>query len=69
SVADLRTALAQARASARTTVVHIEVDPFAGGPSSEAWWDVPVAEVAALDTTRAARASYQQGRQAQRRFL
>ncbi|MGH3341691.1 MAG: 3D-(3,5/4)-trihydroxycyclohexane-1,2-dione acylhydrolase (decyclizing) [Carbonactinosporaceae bacterium] len=69
SVADLRTALARARASDRTTVVHIEVDPFAGGPSSEAWWDVPVAEVATLDTTRAARASYQQGRQAQRRFL
>jgi 3D-(3,5/4)-trihydroxycyclohexane-1,2-dione acylhydrolase (decyclizing) len=37
--------------------VYIETDPLPGAPSSDAWWDVPVAEVAALDGTRDARAS------------
>ena len=32
-----------------TTVVHVETDPLVAAPSSEAWWDVPVAEVAELD--------------------
>ena len=37
--------------------------------SSEAWWDVPVAEVSALDSTRAARAGYEQDKQLQRPYL
>ena len=35
--------------------MHIETDPLAPVPSSESWWDVPVAEVAALDSTDARR--------------
>jgi 3D-(3,5/4)-trihydroxycyclohexane-1,2-dione acylhydrolase (decyclizing) len=64
-----RKALRQAIASPRTTVVHVETDPLAGTPDSAAWWDVPVAEVSALDSTRQARARYEDDKKAQRRYL
>ena len=38
-------------------------------PDSEAWWDVPVAEVAELDSTRRARAAYDKAKPAQRPFV
>jgi 3D-(3,5/4)-trihydroxycyclohexane-1,2-dione acylhydrolase (decyclizing) len=69
TVDELRCALVDARASDRTTLVHVEVDPLAPTPESGAWWDVPVAEVAALDTTRAARNGYEQAKRAQRTYL
>jgi 3D-(3,5/4)-trihydroxycyclohexane-1,2-dione acylhydrolase (decyclizing) len=69
TIEDFRTALAKARASDRTTVVEIETDPLAPVPSSESWWDVPVAETSALDSTRAARAAYEEGKTAQRGYL
>jgi 3D-(3,5/4)-trihydroxycyclohexane-1,2-dione acylhydrolase (decyclizing) len=62
-------ALAKARASDRTTLVHIETDPLLPAPSSQAWWDVPVAEVADLASTRDARIAYDQARQRQRPYL
>ncbi|WP_141585631.1 3D-(3,5/4)-trihydroxycyclohexane-1,2-dione acylhydrolase (decyclizing) [Actinomadura sp. WMMA1423] len=64
-----RKALRQAIASPRTTVVHVETDPLAPAPDSEAWWDVPVAEVSALEQTRQARARYEDDKKAQRRYL
>ncbi|NYE14613.1 3D-(3,5/4)-trihydroxycyclohexane-1,2-dione acylhydrolase (decyclizing) [Actinomadura citrea] len=64
-----RKALRQAIASPRTTVVHVETDPLAAGPGSEAWWDVPVAEVSELDDTRRARAHYDDSKKTQRRYL
>ncbi|MBB6395461.1 3D-(3,5/4)-trihydroxycyclohexane-1,2-dione acylhydrolase (decyclizing) [Actinomadura coerulea] len=64
-----RKALRQAIASPRTTVVHVETDPLAAGPGSEAWWDVPVAEVSELDDTRRARAHYDDSKKSQRRYL
>ena len=42
-----------------TTVVHVQTDPLVAAPDSDAWWDVPVAAVAELDCTRAARAAYE----------
>jgi 3D-(3,5/4)-trihydroxycyclohexane-1,2-dione acylhydrolase (decyclizing) len=69
TVDELRAALAKAKASDRTTVVHIESDPLVDAPSSEAWWDVPVAEVSALGTTRAARETYEQNKRAQQHYL
>ncbi|MGW3773990.1 thiamine pyrophosphate-dependent enzyme, partial [Actinomadura verrucosospora] len=69
TTADLRDALQQARKSPRTTVVHIETDPLADTPDSEAWWDVPVAEVSALDSTREARARYERDRRTRRHHL
>jgi len=69
TVDELRSALAKAKASDRTTVVHIETDPLIDAPSSDAWWDVPVAEVSALDTTQAAREMYEQNKRAQQNYL
>jgi 3D-(3,5/4)-trihydroxycyclohexane-1,2-dione acylhydrolase (decyclizing) len=50
-------------------MVHIETDPLVSGPSSESWWDVPVSEVAQLDSTIQARKSYETGKQQQRLYL
>jgi 3D-(3,5/4)-trihydroxycyclohexane-1,2-dione acylhydrolase (decyclizing) len=69
TVAEFRDALKRSRAADRTTVIHIEADPLAPVPSSAAWWDVPVSEVSALDSTRAARTVYEQAKRGQRRYL
>ncbi|HEX7744477.1 MAG TPA: 3D-(3,5/4)-trihydroxycyclohexane-1,2-dione acylhydrolase (decyclizing) [Micromonosporaceae bacterium] len=69
TIDELRVALAKARRSTRTTVVHVETDPLVGAPSSQAWWDVPVAEVAATDGTPEARAAYETAKRTQRRYL
>jgi 3D-(3,5/4)-trihydroxycyclohexane-1,2-dione acylhydrolase (decyclizing) len=49
--------------------VHIETDPLAPVPSSESWWDVPVAEVSALASTQEARAAYTAAKTSQRLYL
>jgi 3D-(3,5/4)-trihydroxycyclohexane-1,2-dione acylhydrolase (decyclizing) len=69
TIDELRVALGKARAAERTTVVHIETDPLAPVPSSESWWDVPVSEVSALDSTQNARQSYEVSKSSQRLFL
>jgi 3D-(3,5/4)-trihydroxycyclohexane-1,2-dione acylhydrolase (decyclizing) len=66
---EFRTALERARTSLRTTVVYIETDPLVTAPSSEAWWDVPVAEVSQLTSTQHARADYIERKQHQRLYL
>ncbi|WP_328891700.1 3D-(3,5/4)-trihydroxycyclohexane-1,2-dione acylhydrolase (decyclizing) [Streptomyces sp. NBC_00316] len=69
SVPEFRAALLEARAADRTTVVHVTTDYLSPGPPSSAWWDVPVAEVAELDSTRQAHASYETAKRAQRPYL
>jgi 3D-(3,5/4)-trihydroxycyclohexane-1,2-dione acylhydrolase (decyclizing) len=69
SVEELEAALRAAAASPRITVVEVQTDPLVGAPSSEAWWDVPVAEVAELDSTRAAREAYEQDKRAQQPYV
>jgi 3D-(3,5/4)-trihydroxycyclohexane-1,2-dione acylhydrolase (decyclizing) len=69
TIDELRSALIKAKDSERTTVVHVETDPLVPSPSSESWWDVPVAEVSQLDTTQAARAAYDEAKRAQRTYL
>ncbi|HEY7488946.1 MAG TPA: 3D-(3,5/4)-trihydroxycyclohexane-1,2-dione acylhydrolase (decyclizing) [Streptosporangiaceae bacterium] len=69
TVGEFRTALRQARAAARTTVVHVETDPLAPAPDSEAWWDVPVAAVSGLESTREARARYEKDKLAQQPYF
>ena len=54
------------RPSDGTTVVHVETDPLVPAPDSPAWWDVPVAEVSALDSTRPARTAYDEHKARQR---
>ena len=68
-VDELRSALAKARSSSRTTVVHVETDPLVPAPDSPAWWDVPVAEVSQLESTQQARATYEQHKATQRPHL
>jgi 3D-(3,5/4)-trihydroxycyclohexane-1,2-dione acylhydrolase (decyclizing) len=65
----LEAALRKAKASDRTTVVHVETDPLIDAPSSESWWDVPVSEVSALDSTQGARAEYERWKSVQRAHL
>jgi 3D-(3,5/4)-trihydroxycyclohexane-1,2-dione acylhydrolase (decyclizing) len=69
TVDELRVALTQAKKAERTTVIHIETDPLVFAPDSDAWWDVPVAEVSELATTREARAVYEKAKEAQRPYL
>jgi len=69
TVEEFRGALEQAKASDRTTVVYVETDPLAPVPSSEGWWDVPVSEVASLDSTQKARADYEAAKSNQRAYL
>jgi 3D-(3,5/4)-trihydroxycyclohexane-1,2-dione acylhydrolase (decyclizing) len=47
----------------------VEVDRYAGVPSYESWWDVPVAQVAADASVRAAREDYERARLAQRSYV
>jgi 3D-(3,5/4)-trihydroxycyclohexane-1,2-dione acylhydrolase (decyclizing) len=67
TVADVAEALAAAREHRDgPVVIHIEVDRYAGVPSYDGWWDVPVAAVSQDDAVRAARKDYEQARGAQR---
>jgi 3D-(3,5/4)-trihydroxycyclohexane-1,2-dione acylhydrolase (decyclizing) len=70
TVGELREALATARASDRPTCVYVETDimnPTSPGP--EAWWDVPVAEVASREAAVEARDRYDQHVAGRRRHL
>ncbi len=68
-LAELEEALVHAQTSSVTTVVHVETDPLASAPTSPAWWDVPVAEVSSLESTRAARVGYEAAKLHQRSHL
>ncbi|WP_028799536.1 3D-(3,5/4)-trihydroxycyclohexane-1,2-dione acylhydrolase (decyclizing) [Streptomyces sp. 142MFCol3.1] len=58
TVGELRHALAEARGSQRPTCVFVETDPTPTAPAAEAWWDVPVAEVASREPAVRARERY-----------
>jgi len=69
-VEDFRAKLAEAkRHSGGPVLVHVQTDPLVPAPSSESWWDVPVAEVSRVDSTRQARKSYEQSKTNQRPYL
>jgi 3D-(3,5/4)-trihydroxycyclohexane-1,2-dione acylhydrolase (decyclizing) len=65
----LRAALLAAKRVDGPVLVQVETDPLVPAPDSESWWDVPVAEVSALDTTRVARTGYEQRKADQRPYL
>jgi 3D-(3,5/4)-trihydroxycyclohexane-1,2-dione acylhydrolase (decyclizing) len=69
TIDDLRAALSATRGAAGPTVVFIETDRYAGVPSYDSWWDVPVAEVSEQESVRAARLEYERARSAQRSHL
>ncbi len=66
---DFRSAVLKAKESTRTTVIHVETDPLVPAPDSPAWWDVPVSEVSALESTRQARVTYEAHKTHQRTYL
>uniref|UniRef100_A0A9E7ZS35 3D-(3,5/4)-trihydroxycyclohexane-1,2-dione acylhydrolase (Decyclizing) n=1 Tax=Bosea sp. NBC_00436 TaxID=2969620 RepID=A0A9E7ZS35_9HYPH len=66
SIAELETALAQAKANTRTTVVVIDTDPLISTGAGGAWWDVAVPEVSEREQVRTARANYDERRKQQR---
>jgi 3D-(3,5/4)-trihydroxycyclohexane-1,2-dione acylhydrolase (decyclizing) len=68
-VAEFREAIGKAKANSRVTVVHVETDPQGPNPPGSAWWEVPVSEVSELDSTRAARATYDARKRDQRHYL
>jgi 3D-(3,5/4)-trihydroxycyclohexane-1,2-dione acylhydrolase (decyclizing) len=68
-IEDFRAAVLKAKASTRTTVIHVETDPLVPAPDSPAWWDVPVSEVSVLTSTRQARLAYQDHKTRQRAYL
>lgn len=69
AIRDLEAAMAAAKASTRSTLIHIESDPLLYAPDGEGWWDVPVAEGSTLESTRNARAEYECLRAKQRPLL
>lgn len=58
--AEMRTALEEAKAETRPTMIYIRVDENARVPNFEGWWDVPIAEVSGEESVRAARARYEE---------
>jgi 3D-(3,5/4)-trihydroxycyclohexane-1,2-dione acylhydrolase (decyclizing) len=70
TVHELRAALGEAMTiRGGPVVVHVETDRYAGVPSYESWWDVPVAEMGGDGSVRAARAEYEAARRRQRAYL
>ncbi|MFC6354516.1 3D-(3,5/4)-trihydroxycyclohexane-1,2-dione acylhydrolase (decyclizing) [Luethyella okanaganae] len=69
AVADLTAAMAKAKASDTTTLIHINSDPHLYAPDGEGWWDVPVAEVSTLESTRDARGEYLEQQRRQRPLI
>ncbi len=69
SYAELREALAAARASDRPSCVYVATDPTPTAPAAQAWWDVPVAATASRPAARKARDEYDRRAVDRRRHL
>ena len=66
TAAEFTDAVKVAKASDRTTVIHVETDPLISAPDSESWWDVPVSETSTLESTQAAYQTYADWKKIQR---
>ena len=69
AIVELKEAIAAAKASDRSTFIHINSDPLIYAPDGAGWWDVPVPEVSSLDSTQQAREEYLVQQAAQRPLL
>ena len=69
STDELADAIKRAKAAEGPIVIYVETDPLVGSPDSGAWWEVPVSETSTLESTRAARATYEQQKTTQRPLL
>ena len=68
-ISQLKSALAEARRQARSTVIVIETDAEKRAPGYESWWDVPVAEVSEMSSVRNARREFERARNRERFFF
>ena len=69
TIAELRAALADAKAAPETSVIVVETDPLTTVPSYDAWWEVVPAEVSEQDGVRKARQDWSANKKRQRRYL
>jgi 3D-(3,5/4)-trihydroxycyclohexane-1,2-dione acylhydrolase (decyclizing) len=69
AIEELKSAIATAKASEKSTVIHIESDPLVYAPDGEGWWDVPVAPEAQIEVTRTAYREYLVDKAKQRPLL
>jgi 3D-(3,5/4)-trihydroxycyclohexane-1,2-dione acylhydrolase (decyclizing) len=70
TIDEVREALEGAKAvTGGPVVIHVETDRYAGVPSYEGWWDVPVAELSDDPAVQKARRDYEQAREAQRQYM
>ena len=69
TAAEFADAVKVAKASDRTTVIHVETDPLIPAPDSESWWDVPVSEVSTLTSTQEAYEKYAEWKKIQRPLI
>src|ERR671912_303823 len=68
TIPELTDALEKAKNVDRTVVIYIQTNRETV-PDFESQWDVPIAEVSAMDTVRAAREGYETEKQAGRHYL
>jgi 3D-(3,5/4)-trihydroxycyclohexane-1,2-dione acylhydrolase (decyclizing) len=66
SIAELETALAEAKTNDRTTVVVIDTHPLVATGAGGHWWDVAVPEVSEREEVRQARKAYEEAVKQQR---
>lgn len=69
TLAELKNALAAAKAGDEPCLVHVDTDLEFESPKGDGWWDVPVAEVSTLDFTQDARIRYEKFRADQKPYL
>ncbi len=69
TAAEFADAVKVAKASDRTTVIHVETDPLIYAPDSHSWWDVPVSQESTLDSTQQAHQRYADWKKVQRPLI
>lgn len=69
AIEELKAAIATAKASEKSTFIHINSNPHIYAPDGEGWWDVPVAQVSEISSTQAAREQYEREQEPQRNYL
>jgi 3D-(3,5/4)-trihydroxycyclohexane-1,2-dione acylhydrolase (decyclizing) len=69
TLAELKDALAAAKAGDEPCLVHVDTDLEFESPKGDGWWDVPVAQVSTLDFTQDARTRYEKFRADQKPYL
>jgi 3D-(3,5/4)-trihydroxycyclohexane-1,2-dione acylhydrolase (decyclizing) len=65
SIAELETAITEARKTSRTHVIVIDTDPMVSTDAGGHWWDVAVPEVSQREAVRAARKAYEKALETQ----